>query len=322
VRITVADYLTERWLPLRRRQVRHSTYRSYVANTRLHVVPYIGNIPLQRLSPDDLDGLYDLLLTSGRRNGVGGGLSPKMVRNIHNMLRKALADACRKGTLQRNVATLADPPKPGRDTAMRVWTPEQLRQFLDEIAEHRLATAFVVAAHTGMRRGEVLGLTWRDLDLDANRLSVRQAVITVEYQVTIADVKTGTARRTIDLDDRTVDALRAWRLVREEEAALAGLKVSEDETVFARPDGSLTHPDYCSQVFDGHLAASDLPRIRFHDLRHTHATILLKAGVHVKVVSERLGHSSPAFTMTVYQHVIPGMQADAARLFCGALYGG
>lgn len=125
---------------------------------------------------------------------------------------------------------------------MRVWTPEQLVQFLDEIAEHRLATAFVVAAHTGMRRGEVLGLTWRDLDLDANRLSVRQAVITVEYQMTIADVKTGTARRTSDLE-RTVDALRAWRTVREQEAALAGLNLSEDETVFAGPDGSLTHPD-------------------------------------------------------------------------------
>jgi hypothetical protein len=119
-----------------------------VANIRLHVVPYIGNIPLQRLTPDDLDGLYDLLLTNGRRNGAGGGLSPKMVRNIHNMLRKALADACRKGTLQRNVATLADPPKPGRDTAMRVWTPDQLRQFLDEIAAHRLATAFVTSPPT------------------------------------------------------------------------------------------------------------------------------------------------------------------------------
>lgn len=138
--------------------------------------------------------------------------------------------------------------------------------------------------------------------------------------MTIADVKTGTARRTIDLDDRTVDALRAWRLVREQEAALARLTVSEDETVFAGPDGSLTHPGYVSQVFDRRLAGSDLPRIRFHDLRHTHATILLKAGVHVKFVSERLGHSSPACTMTVYQHVIPGMQADAAKLFCDALY--
>lgn len=292
-----------------------------MANTRLHVVPYIGNIPLQKLTPDDLDGLYDLLLTSGRRNGGGGGLSPKMVRNIHNMLRKALADACRKGTLQRNVATLADPPKPGRDTAMRFWTPQQLRQFLDEITDHRLAPAFVVAAHTGMRRGEVLGLAWRDLDLDAARLSVRQAVITVEYQVTIADVKTGTARRSIDLDEHTVAALRTWRLAREQEAALVGIPVDEDETVFANADGNPTHPDYFSQVFDRRLAVSDLPRIRLHDLRHTHATILLKAGVHVKVVSERLGHSNPAFTMTVYQHVIPGMQADAAHVFGEVLHG-
>ena len=321
-RITVADYLTERWLPLRRRQVRHSTYRSYVANTRLHVVPYIGNIPLQRLTPDDLDALYDQLLTSGRRNGAGGGLSPKMVRNIHNMLRKALADACRKGTLQRNVATLADPPKPGRGTTMQVWTAEQLRQFLSEIAGHRTAAAFHLAAHTGMRRGEVLGLSWRDVDLDEARLSVHQAVITVEYQITVADVKTGTARRTVDLDERSVEVLRAWRVEREREAQLAGTTVSENETVFARPDGELTHPDYFSQVFDRHVAVGELPRIRLHDLRHTHATILLKAGVPVKVVSERLGHSSPAFTMTVYQHVLPGMQADAARKFSEALYGG
>ena len=109
--------------------------------------------------------------------------------------------------------------------------------------------------------------------------------------------------------------------MREQQAALTGLKVAEDETVFATADGRLTHPDYFSHVFDRHLAGSDLPRIRFHDLRHTHATIMLKKGVPVKVVSERLGHSSPAFTMTVHQHVIPGMQADAARLFCEALYG-
>lgn len=146
-------------------------------------------------------------------------------------------------------------------------------------------------------------------------------MITVEYQVTVADVKTGTARRTIDLDERTVEVLRSWRAEREQEAVLIGSTVSEEETVFSRPDGGLTHPDYFSQVFDRHLAGSELPRIRLHDLRHTHATILLKAGVPVKVVSERLGHSSPAFTMTVYQHVLPGMQADAARKFSEALYG-
>lgn len=270
---------------------------------------------------DDLDGLYSTLLTNGRRNGTGGGLSPKMVRNVHNMIRKALGDACRKGTLQRNVAVLADPPKPERESIMRVWTTEQLRQFLSEISENRLAPAFVLAAHTGMRRGEVLGVAWRDLDLDASRLSVRQAVVTVEYEVSVTDVKTGTARRSVDLDEYTIQALKDWRVIRESEAALSGASVSEDETIFARPDGTPTHPDFFSQTFERHLASSSLPRIRFHDVSHTHATILLKAGVHVKVVSERLGHASPAFTMTVYQHVIPGMQADAAKKFGAALCG-
>jgi integrase len=320
-RITVGDYLTERWLPLRKRQVRHSTWRSYVSQTRLHVVPYIGNVPLQRLTADDLDGLYDELLTSGRRNGAGGGLSPKAVRNVHGMLHKALADACRKGNLQRNVADLADPPKPGHSSAMRVWTAEQLRQFLTEIADHPLGVAFHLAAHTGVRRGEVLGLPWRDVDLDGARISVRQAIINVEYRKTLADVKTPTSRRTIDLDERTVDVLRSWREHQKKQAAIVGRALRDDDTVFARADGDTTHPDYFSQVFDRHLATSELPRIRLHDLRHTHASILLKAGVPVKVVSERLGHSSPAFTMTVYQHVLPGMQADAARLFGEALYG-
>lgn len=320
-RITLGDYLTERWLPMRKRQVRYSTYRSYRSQTRLHVIPYIGAIPLQRLTPDDLDGLYDLLLTSGKRNGGGGGLAPKAVRNVHAMLHKALADACRKGTLQRNVADLADPPKLGHSSAMRVWTAEQLRQFLDEVGDHWLAAAFHLAAHTGMRRGEVLGLAWRDLDLDGARLSVHRAIITVEYQKTVSDVKTATGRRTIDLDERTVAVLRAWRDRQEQEATATGRVIHDDDTVFAKPDGDSIHPDYMSQVFDRHLETSELPRIRLHDLRHTHATILLKAGVPVKVVSERLGHSSPAFTMTVNQHVLPGMQADAARLFGEALYG-
>ena len=128
----------------------------------------------------------------------------------------------------------------------------------------------------------------------------------------LADVKTATSRRTIDLDERTVAAMRAWRKHQVEEQLLVGRRDDDASLVFAQADGSPVHPDYFSQVFERHVARSELPRIRLHDLRHTHATILLQAGVPVKVVSERLGHSSPAFTMSVYQHVLPGMQADAA----------
>jgi integrase len=320
-RITLGTYLTERWLPIRRSQVRHSTWAAYRRAIETHVIPNIGATPLQRLTAEDLDGLYATLLTSGRRNGGGGGLSPKTVRNIHNMLHKALADACRKGTVQRNVADIADPPRPRRRSAIQVWTAEQLRQFLAEINEHWLAPAFHLAANTGMRRGEVLGLCWGDVDLDAARLSVHQTVLNVAYEKSVSDVKSDTGRRTVDLDQRTVEVLRAWRKAQSEEAELVGRRVNAEDPVFAGPDSEAVHPDYFSQVFDRHVEQATVPRIRLHDLRHTHATILLKAGIPVKVVSERLGHASPAFTMTVYQHVLPGMQADAARAFSDAVFG-
>jgi integrase len=320
-RITLGDYLVERWLPLRKSQLGHSTFDSYRRSIDLHVLPRIGMIPLQRLTPEDLDSFYADLLTEGRLNGGGGGLAPKTVRNMHGMLHKALADACRKGTVQRNVAGLADPPRARRRSAMQVWNAEQLRQFLDEIEGHRLAPAFYVAANTGMRRGEVLGLHWRDVDLETSRLSVHQAMLNVAYEKRLGDVKTDTGRRTIDLDPRTVAVLQAWRKARLAEQELTGRSPNHTDVVFAKPDGEAVHPDYFSQLFDRHVAKSSLPRIRLHDLRHTHATILLKAGVPVKVVSERLGHSSPAFTMTVYQHVLPGMQADAALAFSEAVFG-
>ena len=322
-RITLGAYLEERWLPTKRAQLRHSTWDSYRRNVEIHVKPRIGSIPLQRLTPEDLDGFYAELMVDGRRNGAGGGLSPRTVRIIHGMLRKALADACRKGTLVRNVADLADPPKPsayGR-RELRIWNAGQLRQFLDDMSDHRLHPAFFLAANTGMRRGEVLGLRWDDIDLDAARLSVRHAVLNVAYELVIADVKTPTSRRTIDLDRRTIDVLRQWRQVHLEEQMALGRRPDDHGIVFAALEGGPTHPDLFSQTFDRHIAKSTLPRIRLHDLRHTHASILLKAGVPVKVVSERLGHSSPAFTMTVYQHVLPGMQADAAATFSEAVFG-
>jgi integrase len=173
-----------------------------------------------------------------------------------------------------------------------------------------------------MRRGEVLGLRWSDVDLDTARLSVRQAVIIVAYEMQVSDVKTNMGRRTIDLCDRTIEVLKEWRERQDEERNLLGDEYEDNDFVFASQDGSAVNPDFFSQCFDRLLAKAPLPRIRLHDLRHTHATILLKAGVPVKVVSERLGHANAAFTITVYQHVMPGMQADAATLFSDLIAGG
>jgi integrase len=321
-RITFGDYLLERWLPTKQSQLRPSTFSSYRNNVITHVIPRIGLIPLQKLQPEDLDTFYAHLLRDGRRNGVGGGLAPKTVRIIHGIIRKALADAMRKGTVTRNVADLADPPKVrlGGSREMTVWSADELREFLAGIEDNDWFVPIFIAANTGMRRGEVLGLTWRNVDLDAARLVVSQQILSVEYEASVADVKTSHSRRTIDLDPRTVAVLKAWRRQQLEQKMSTGRRGNE-EFVFTRPDGGPIHPDLFSQSWQRLMRDSELRTIRLHDLRHTHATILLKAGVPVKVVSERLGHSSPAFTMTVYQHVLPGMQADAAAAFSAAVFG-
>ena len=186
------------------------------------------------------------------------------------------------------------------------------------ISGHELHQLCLVAATTGMRRGEVAGLTWRNVDLDAARLTVNQQILSVGYAVIESSLKSATSRRTIDLDALTVAELRRHR--KQLAQRVAGGRRRDEGYVFARPDGSPVHPDYISQTFRRTVARLDLPRIRLHDLRHTHANILLQRGVNPKVVSEPLGHSSVAFTMTVYQHVMPGMQAQAAAIFGAAVF--
>jgi integrase len=321
-KITLGEYL-ERWLPTQRQPLAPSTSSSYEANIRLHVLPYIGSIPLQRLTPEDLDELYAMLLMNGRRNNGGGPLSAKTVRLVHAVIHKALADATRKGSVTRNVADLADAPKISSSARpkMEVWNADELRSFFELIEGHHLYTALYVKANTGMRRGEVLGLTWRTIDFDNARLSVTQNVTAPNYRVAVSDVKSAHSLRTIDLDARTVAVLRSWRKQQLESYIATGVRADESDFVFAKPDGGPLHPDYFSQAFERLVAKMDLPRIRLHDLRHTHATLLLKEGVPPKVVSERLGHSSVAFTMQVYQHVLPGMQADAAETFGKLVFG-
>jgi len=318
---TFGAYLTERWLPAQRSQLKASTFHSYRRTIELHVVPSLGNLALARLAPEDLDRLYGRLLASGRRNasGDGPGLSPASVRYVHRIVRKALGDAVRKGTLVRNPASLADQPKRStsikREREMHVWTAAQLQKFLASLGGERLSPAFVLAAHTGMRRGEVAGLRWADIDLAAKLIHVRQAATVINYELHIADVKTSNGRRTIDINDDVVRALQTWRRKQAEERLFVGPAYQDGDLVVARPDGRPTHPEILSRTFERLIVRNGLPRIRFHDVRHTHASLLLKAGVPIKVVSERLGHATASFTLDVYGWVMPGMQAEAAAVF-------
>lgn len=321
-RMTLADYLRDEWLPAMRGEVRPSTLDSYRRNIELHVVPRLGRTALQKLTPADLTRHYAHLLAEGRRDGEGG-LSLKTVRNIHQVLRKAFEDAARLGYLARNPTASANAPKPsaaiGRE--MVVWNADELRRFLAQQQDHRLYALFFLAAHTGMRRGEVLGLRWRDVDLANARVAVRRSIISVAYKVQISDAKTERSRRVIDLDARTVETLRAHRAVQAIERKEIGACHAGSDLVFCRPDGTPLHPDIFRQTFRRRVARAGVPKIRFHDLRHTHASLLMQAGVPAKVVSERLGHATVGFTMQIYAHVMPGMQADAAAAFSDLIYG-
>lgn len=317
-RSTLGSYLVDRWLPIQESRLRPTTYLSYRSTVLLHVVPYIGRRRLDKLQADDLDGLYVDLLRTGRRRGAAGGLSPTSVRYVHRVIRKALSDAHRKGIVARNVAELADPPTLqaiGTKTKIQVWDADDLRRFLTATADHRHHTLWLVAAKTGMRRGELMELRWNDIDFDTSTLSVRRALVVVGWKLHVSDAKTASGRRTIDLDARTATALRDRLTELEKIAADAGDDFDRQGLVFGRQDGDHIHPEYITRTFDRLVAKHKLPRIRLHDIRHSHATLLLKAGVPAKVVSERLGHATPGFTLNVYQHVLPGMQADAAKVF-------
>lgn len=204
---------------------------------------------------------------------------------------------------------------------MRTWTSEELKQFLRFVDGDRLMAAWMLASTTGLRRGEVLGLRWQDVDLDAARASVRQTLVSVAYEIRLSTPKTARGRRSVALDTRTVAALRAHKKRQAAERLAWGEAYETTGLVFTREKGAAIHPDRFTQMFDKHVRQSGLSRIRLHDLRHTHATLALAAGVHPKVVSERLGHATVAFTLDVYSHAIPALQEDAAERIADLLFG-
>ncbi len=290
-----------------------STVASYrmVIEKRVCSSP-IADVPLQALTGVDLDKLWSELLESGGKDGKP--LSARTVRYTHSIVRKALADAVRKHLLARNPADDADPPRsraaaPPRPT---IWTPEDLATFLDKTKDHHHGALFRVAGMTGLRRAELCGLRWANVDLDRQTITVVDTITTVDHERVEGTPKSERSVRVLDIDEQTVAVLRRHRKAQLEQRMKMGSGFTDRGLVFAMPDGTAWHPDVVGRAFSRAVTRSKLPRIRLHDLRHSHATHLLAADVNVKVVSERLGHSSVAFTLSVYAHVMPGQQADAA----------
>ncbi len=319
--LTLSEWVQGHWLPTTESRVKPSTSDSYRRNLNLHVLPQLGSQQLRQITPTMLNRLYADLLANGNRN-TGAGLSAKTVRYVHTIVHKVLTDAVDSDLVAGNVAARAKPPRPRAtvSNAIGFWEPDELKSFLMAVQGHRLEAAWRVAAMTGMRRGEVLGLRWKDLDFDGARISVRQALVSVAYEVIVSTPKNHQAR-VIDLDPATIEHLQAHRLRQQEERNTWTTDYQDRDLVFCKEDGTPIHPHSFSQTFGRLVARTPLPRIRLHDLRHSHASIAMKAGVPVKVISERLGHENPAFTMKQYAHVIPGMQAEAAARIAATVAG-
>ncbi len=323
-RLTVAVYLRQ-WLDGIR--VRPTTLAGYRQSAEVYAIPRIGGVALQALTAEHLDGLYRELERSGKRDGAG--LAPKSVRHVHTMLRKALQDAMERGHVLRNVADLANPPtqKQSRSQAARskVWTGRQLRGFLDHVAGDRLHAAWMLFATTGMRRGEVAGLAWPNVDLDGGRLRVAQTVTVADNELVWSDdAKTDAGARWIALDPATVSVLRAHRARQAAERLSFGGGWTDHPRgplVFTWPDGSLLHPDTLYRQLLARAKAAGLPAIDVHSLRHSYATAALRAGVSPEVLSKRLGHADVAITLSIYAHVREGDDERAAAAAAAAILG-
>jgi integrase len=310
-RLTVAAYL-EAWFERKKDtgRFRPSTALHTGHHVQHHWIPLLGHYRLADLTVDDVDRA----LASVRRQGTGKRqLSASSVRRIHATLRSALNDAVRRRMIPYNPAALAE-LEPTRRPKVRPWEPEELGAFLDHAAGHRLGVLFEVLAMTGLRRGEVVGLRWGDLDLDRAVLWVRQSVVQVGYTSVVGQPKTASGEdRRVDLDAATVGSLIAHRLQQDTDKATFGAAYEDNDLVFAREDGSYLKPEMVSDTFQRLVAAAGLRRVRLHDLRHGQASIMLAAGVEMAVVSKRLGHSGIRITSDTYAHLLEGVGRQAAE---------
>jgi integrase len=277
------------------------TVERYTGLIRANIVPAIGTVRLSKLQPITISAAYSAALAH---------LAPRTVQHMHRCLSQALKQAVRWRPLPRNPCDDCDPPRVERRD-MKVWDVETISTALELSRSWRVHIPVVLAALCGLRRGEIAALRWRHVDLDRAQLSVIESAEQTKNGVRLKSPKNGKGR-TVALPAIVVSELRAHRLRQAQDLLQLGVRLNDETFICAREDGEALQPNSIGHAWDRFLASTKLPRIRFHDLRHSHATIMLKSNIHPKIVSERLGHSRVALTMDTYSHVIPGMQEGAA----------
>ena len=310
-RMTVRQWL-KTWLDTVRSEISPKSYERYSEIVRCYLVPALGQFALMNLAPTQIQKAYSAWAIGGRRHGKAGGLSPLTRRYVHVILKSALRRAVEQQLLARNPADAFKKrlPKVERKE-ITTLTVEQSARLLDSIKHMHLYWPVLLALATGMRRGEILALRWKNVDLDRGTLCVVQSLEQTTAGLRFKDSKTG-RNRAIPLPAFTIEELRCLKRQQAETLLRLGIRLSGETLVCCREDGEPKQPRSVTHEF-AHLLASikDLPRVRFHDLRHSHATQLLASGVHPKIAQERLGHSTITTTMDLYSHVTDTMQSDA-----------
>jgi integrase len=299
-------------------RVRPWTYKGYEVLVRVHIQPRLGKTRLDRLTPAQVQALMNAKLEAG--------LSPKTVQYMRGVLRTALGQALKWGLVHRNVADLVDGPKVERHE-IQPFGPAEARTLLAAVAGDRLEALYSVALASGLRQGEALGLRWQDVDLDEGLLHVRFQLQRHDGQLRLVPLKTARSRRTVAIPDSIVEGLREHRQRQRKERLAAGQRWKGAEPldpachVFTTPIGTPLDARNVVRLYKAVLVKAGLPERRFHDLRHSCATLLLVQGVPMRVVMEILGHSQITLTANTYSHVLPEMQRAAAERMDAILHG-
>jgi integrase len=308
---TLAEFL-ERWLDHIKSQVSPKTHERYSGLAKQNIIPAIGAVHLSKLKPAQISAAYTKALIK---------LAPRTVGHMHRVLKQALGQAVKWEVLNRNPADAVDPPQVEWQP-MQTYDFAQTADLLDQVRDNILFVPVLLTVFCGLRRGEICALKWRNIDLTNGQMSVAGSVEQTKggksKGLRFKSPKSGKGR-TVALPETVIEELKAYRVRRAQEFLRLGVGLSDDDLVVSHEDSSVMAPIYISQNWPRFLERTTLPRIRFHDLRHTHATHLLASGVHPKIASERLGHSKVGVTLDLYSHVIPGMQEDAAATVDAAL---
>lgn len=317
-KLTITEFLRDWMNTYVRPNLSPTTADGYSVNIEKHLIPRIGHIPLQHLKPMHVQKLYQDLLLNGRADGTGG-LSSRSVLYIHRNLHEALKHAVRLQLVHRNVTEFVTLPK-NKKYHSEVYSPEELVHLLTIAQNTDMEIPIALAATLGLRRGEILGLLWSDVDLIAKKLSVcNNRVPTSRGNISKAP-KSASSSRTIDLPEGLVPILKKHKAYQAENRLKLGSQY-QGTYVYCQYNGSPYCPGYLSKKFSAFLTKHRLKKIRFHDLRHSHATLMLSCGVPAKVASERLGHSNIGITLDLYSHVLDSMQKDAAEKIDASIFG-